>query len=267
MAKILITGGKGILGRAVVPKLLTRGHDVAVATRHPGQRTDGVVELYLNLASGDGLDEALESIDVVIHAATDAVHANQVDVAGTVALVTVAGKAGVGHFVYPSIVGIDDHAFAYYRVKKAVEDIIERSGIPHTIQRITQFHQFPVRLADAQRWLPVVLAPSNVEFQVLDVTVAAERLADLVDAGPSRRAPDLGGARPIPVEHLIRSYLRARGSHRPVLAVRVPGATGRDFRAGLQLSNDHSGASPTWEEFLGAISDRRAVVGTCGTVE
>jgi len=260
MATVLVTGGKGILGRSLVPKLLERGHDVRIATRSPKERNDGASETLLDLETTDGLTEALNGIEIVVHAATDAVHAKQVDVAGTDALVAAAADAGVRHLVYPSIVGIDNHAFGYYRVKKAAEEIIETCPVPHTIQRITQFHQFPARLADAQRWMPVVLAPSGVEFQVLDVGVAARRLADLVDADPSGRAPDLGGAEPMPVKHLIRSYLRAGGSHRPVLGVRVPGATGRDFRAGLQLSDDRSGGSPTWDDFLKAVRDRRSRV-------
>jgi uncharacterized protein YbjT (DUF2867 family) len=253
MVSILVTGGTGILGRSLVPKLLERGHSVAVATRAPREHTDGARQVFLDLTNGDGLGAAVANTEVIVHAATDAVHAKQVDIAGTAALLEAAAGAGVEHFVYPSIVGIDGHAFGYYRVKKAVEELIESSGVPYTIQRITQFHQFPVRLADAQRWMPIVLAPSRVEFQVLDVSVAAERLAQLVAAGPSGRAADLGGAEPLAVEHLIRSYLRARGSHRPVVGVRVPGATGRDFRAGLQLSDDHTGASPTWDEFLADV--------------
>lgn len=260
MATILVTGGKGVLGRSLVPVLIDRGHGVRIATRSPENRGDGAVDARLDLATGEGMADALHGIGTVVHAATDAVHARQVDIAGTALLLEAAARAGVEHVIYPSIVGIDNHAFAYYRVKKAAEEIVENAGIPYTIQRITQFHQFPARLADAQRWMPVVLAPSGVEFQVLDVGVAARRLADLVDADPSGRAPDLGGAEPIPVKHLIRSYLRAGGSHRPVFGVRVPGATGRDFRAGLQLSDDRSGGSPTWDDFLQVVRDRRSRV-------
>lgn len=258
MASILVTGGKGVLGRSLVPVLLERGYDVRVATRSPQERDGGAAEVRLDLASGAGLAESLAGVDVVVHSATDAVRTKEVDIAGTESLVTAAGSAGVKHLIYPSIVGVDHHAFPYYQAKKTAEEIVERSGVPYTIQRITQFHQFPARLADAQRWMPVVLAPGGVEFQVLDVSVAAVRLADLVDAGPSGRVSDLGGLEPIPVKRLIRSYLRARGSRRPVVGIRVPGAIGRDFRAGQQLTSDHSGASPTWDEFLQRIADRRS---------
>lgn len=252
---ILVTGGKGVLGRRVVNELIEHGHEVVVATRHPRDRSDGVRETELNLATGAGLPAALVAIDTIIHAATDATHAKQVDIAGTATMLEAAAGAGIAHILYPSIVGIDHHAFAYYRTKRVVEGLIEQSGVPFTIQRTTQFHQFPARLADAQRKLPVVLAPSHVEFQVLDVGVAASRLVQLAEMGPSGRMADIGGGEALPVAYLIRSYLRARGSHRPVVPVRVPGQTGRDFRAGLQLSDDHSGATPTWEEFLAGVRD------------
>ncbi len=262
MHRILVTGGTGTLGRRLVPRLLARGHEVVVSSRQPGRRDDGAAEVRLDLATADGLATAVAGVDTIVHAATDAARVKRVDLEGTAALLAASSEAGVGHLVYPSIVGIDDHAFAYYRAKKAVEEMIERSGVPYTILRTTQFHQFPARIADAQRRLPIVLAPSGVAFQVLDADVAAARLAELIEAGPSGRASDLGGAEPLQVRDLIRQYMRARGSRRPVVGLRVPGAAGRDFRAGLQLSDDHSGASPTWEDFLSGVGTARSGVPT-----
>ena len=40
-------------------------------------------------------------------------------------LALAAARAGVGHIVYPSIVGIDDHPFPYYRAKLAAERATE----------------------------------------------------------------------------------------------------------------------------------------------
>ena len=58
-------------------------------------------------------------------------------------LVTAAAKAGSPHFVQPSIVGIDAMAaWGYVKAKLAVERIVENSGLPWTILRITQFYSY-----------------------------------------------------------------------------------------------------------------------------
>jgi hypothetical protein len=51
--------------------------------------------------------------------------------------------APVGNRLDPrfSIVGIDAIQYRYYRRKLECEQIIERSNIPHTILRATQFHE------------------------------------------------------------------------------------------------------------------------------
>jgi hypothetical protein len=58
--------------------------------------------------------------------------------------------------------------------------------------------------------------------------------------GPQvRTATDLAGA-----------YLQAAGRHRPVLAVRVPGAVFAGYRQGGHLAPDHAVGHRTWEQFL-----------------
>jgi hypothetical protein len=49
---------------------------------------------------------------------------------------------------------------------------------------------------------------------------------------------------------LLRGYLRARGKHRPIVPVRLPGKAARAFRAGANLSPQRAVGRRTWEEFL-----------------
>ena len=85
MTRILVTGGTGTLGSALVPRLVARGHEVRSLSRHgaptadpdAGADTDakaasaaGVSQVRGDVRSGEGLDRALTDIDVVIHAAT-----------------------------------------------------------------------------------------------------------------------------------------------------------------------------------------------------
>jgi hypothetical protein len=53
---------------------------------------------------------------------------------------------------------------------------------------------------------------------------------------------------------LLRGYLRARGKHRPILPVHIPGNAARALRAGANLAPDHPAGHRTWEDFLAAQS-------------
>ena len=68
--KVLVTGGTGHLGSAIVELLEERSHDVRVLARHPGD--DPVVEwVQGDLATGEGVRPAVAGAETVIHAATN----------------------------------------------------------------------------------------------------------------------------------------------------------------------------------------------------
>jgi len=70
--KILITGGTGLIGRHLIPRLLTLGHTVCVVTRSPEkarQVLDARVELWPGLQNISSLDD----IDAVINLAGEAI--------------------------------------------------------------------------------------------------------------------------------------------------------------------------------------------------
>jgi len=94
-----------------------------------------------SLETGEGLDTAVAGTEVIIHAASSSTRrAQQVDVVGTERLLAAAHRAGVGHFIYISIVGIEQVPFPYYRYKLAAEKLVEAGGVPWSILRTTQFH-------------------------------------------------------------------------------------------------------------------------------
>ena len=248
---ILVTGGTGTLGRPTVERLRAAGRDVRILSRTPGPgRVNG------DLTTGVGLAEAMQGIDTVLHLATST---GKQDVAQAQRLVDVARAAGVGHLVFISIVGVDVNPYPYYRAKFESEQVIERSGIPYTILRATQFHDFIAMFLRLQRRLPFIIS-LDVPDQPIAVEEVAERLVELVDAGPSGRVADIGGPQQLPLRTLIDIWQRAHGTRKPVWTWHLFGRIVRSFKAG-----DHMTALPgygreTFEQF--AARDAAAVDAT-----
>ncbi|ASR37252.1 hypothetical protein BAY61_22160 [Prauserella marina] len=247
MAKrILITGGTGRLGRVLVPRLLDAGHPVRVLTRR--RREHGPVGWAVgDLRAPGGLADVTAATDVVIHLATTN---GRGDLAATGNLVEEAKRTGTPHLVYVSIVGVEDIPLGYYRTKLACERLVERSGLPWTIVRATQFHELIAAIFHAQRWSPVTLVPSGVRFQPVDVTEVAATLVPIVSGAPANRAPDIGGPEVRDAAGLARDYLRAKGRRRPVSAIPLPGKIMRGFREGHNLADTAVMGRITFADFL-----------------
>jgi uncharacterized protein YbjT (DUF2867 family) len=248
--QILITGATGTLGQVVARQLRDAGQPVRLLSRRP-RPADAEAELdwaVSDLASGAGLDAALDGATVVIHCASDPRTAGA-DLEAATRLVK-AAQGGRPHLVYVSIVGVDRIPLRYYTEKLAVEQLIERSGVPCTILRATQFHELLLGLMQRLVRLPIVTVPAGTSFQPVDVAEVAARLIRLARGLPVGRAPDLGGPQVRSAADLARTYLRIRGQRRPVVAVRMPGAIARAYRDGGQLAPEHQGSGRTWDEFL-----------------
>ncbi len=249
VARVLVTGGTGELGRAVVGRLLAAGAEVRVLSRreHPDV-PPGVGVVQGDLVSGAGVAEAIAGVGIIVHCASNGRRSG--DVEGTRRLVGAAAEAGVAHLAYISIVGVDRNPFAYYHAKLEAEEIVAAGRVPWTILRATQFHGLLWRVLRAQGRLPAVLVPRGFRFQPIDSSEVATRLVDLALGGPAGRAPDMGGPEARTAEDVARAYLAAAGLRRPLLRVPVPGAVGRAFRAGAQLAPGHADGTITWDDYL-----------------
>src|SRR6185503_14082764 len=98
--------------------------------------------------------------------------------------------------------------------------------------------------------LPVVPVPSGFQFQPVDTDEVAARLVELALGAPAGLVPDMAGPRVSSMADLLRTYLRARGKHRLLVPVRLPGQAARAVRAGANLAPDRAVGHLTWEEFL-----------------
>ena len=242
---VLVTGGTGTLGAPAVDRL--RGHGV------PGEREVRVLSRHAgagrfvgDLKSGSGLDDALRGVTTVLHLATSFVGG---DSRMTQNLLVAAQKAGVAHVVYVSIVGIDKISLGYYREKLECERIVTASPLPHTIIRVTQVHNLVASLFAAQRYSPVLFAPS-IRVQSIEVEEVATRLVELVDGEPAGRVADIGGPERLTGRQLADEWKRYRGSRRPVWPVGLPGGAFRALAAGSNLVDGEPYGVGTFRAFL-----------------
>jgi uncharacterized protein YbjT (DUF2867 family) len=244
--RFLVTGGTGSLGSRVVKRLRGAGHGVRILSRSGRPDT-----LRGDLATDEGLEAAVEGVETVVHCASSPIRTRQVDVEGTQRLLRAAGRAGVSHLVFISVVGVDRNPyFPYYRSKLETERIVERSGVPWTILRATQFHGFLLLFIRSLGRLPVMPAPKGFRFQPIDVGEVAGRVTELALAASAGRVPDVGGPEVRTFADLARAYLGVAGLRRRVVEAPFPGRMARALREGAQLAPDGRYGEVRWEEFL-----------------
>lgn len=260
MARILVTGATGPLGRHTVSRLLARNHQVRILTHHAIPSSQPDVEMVSgDLVTGAGLEAALDGIEVVIHLASNSQQALATDVGGTRNLLAAAALASAArpappHIVYISIIGVDRSNMPYYVAKHAAEALIAASGLPYSILRATQFHGFIASIlrslgVDTQ---PEITVPAGVRVQSVAVGEVAERLVTLAELGPLGHIAEMGGPQALDLETMARTYLRvcdpARAAHVRTGPLQSPMYDA--WRTGDNLAPDHAFGVMTWEEYL-----------------
>jgi uncharacterized protein YbjT (DUF2867 family) len=133
--KILVTGGSGLIGKGVLPKLQERGHDVRELSRHAKDGWRG------DVADAESIRGAAAGCDAILHIAGIAEEEPpertfaRVNVEGTRNLLGEAERSGVKRFVYISSLGADRGSSAYHKSKLEAETLVERSPLDWTIVR------------------------------------------------------------------------------------------------------------------------------------
>jgi uncharacterized protein YbjT (DUF2867 family) len=244
---VLVTGGTGRLGQKLIAPLQEAGHTV----RQMSRRGTGPGGVRGDLATGRDLHLAVAGADVVVHAASDPRGDPwQVDVAGTRRLVQAVDRDRLRHLVYVSIVGVDRIPYGYYRAKFAAEQVLLASGLPVTLVRVTQFHDFVDLLLDTARRGPVLPVPMGWRVQPVDTGEVATHLVDIVGRPPAGDVVEYGGPEDSSAADLARTWVAARAPGTHVVATPVPGRLGSALRDGAALPSGGERGRRTYAEHL-----------------
>jgi uncharacterized protein YbjT (DUF2867 family) len=209
--QITVIGASGLIGTKVVDLLTADGHDVVAASRASG----------VDVLTGDGLAEALSGADALV----DVVNSPSFEddpvmeffTKSATNLVDAAKRAGVGHYVCLSIVGIDDLPDSgYMRAKVVQEKVITESGVPYTIVRATQFAEFTDGITASMTVGDEVRVPVALIQPVAADKVAAEVARAAVTA-PLGGVVNIGGPEKISFEQMARAVLADRGEDKTVV--------------------------------------------------
>lgn len=254
MARVLVTGGTGVLGREVVPRLVEAKHTVRVMSRRSGESNAlGDVEwAQADIMTGEGLADAVRKVEIIVHAASSPFKkTKETDVEGTRKLLEAAKAAGVSNFFYISIVGIDRINFGYYKAKLAAEKVVEEGGVPYTSLRATQFHPL---LADTMlptmKKGPLMFLPGSIKFQLIDPGEVAAHIVATLANGPGGRLPDIGGPQVQNAKEIAREWKAATGKSYLTVPVPAVGFLSAMAKA-YNCCPDNVGGKITFREWLG----------------
>jgi uncharacterized protein YbjT (DUF2867 family) len=262
MDTVLVTGGTGHLGRDLVPRL-KRSYRVRVLARSRGSHSD-VEWIRGDLATGEGLADALAGTQTVIHAATLSPAARRgyflpkdlwsspaaVDRDGTARLLEQSASAGVGHIIYVSIIGIDKPRIPYLRRKLEAENLVRASPIPWSIARAAQFHWLLDRMFGKMARLPLVPLPANLPLEPVDTTDFADYLVESAGNGPRGRLADFGGPEALTFGRAFEQWRKIRECRPRTISVPLP-SFAKNAAGAMSLSDPGSRrGAVTWAHWL-----------------
>ena len=223
--KIAVVGASGLIGTKVAELLRADRHDVVAASRSSG----------VDVLTGAGLAEALAGADVLVDVTnspsfeTDAVLSFFTTSATN--LVSAGRKAGVGHYVALSIVGVDNLPDSgYMRAKVAQERIITGSGRPYSIVRATQFAEFTDAIVQSMTAGHEVRVPDAL-IEPIPADDVAAAVARAAAAEPINGIINFGGPKTITFAQLARESLRRA---RDVTSTVIVDPTARYYGAALE---------------------------------
>lgn len=246
--RILVTGSTGQLGTALLKQLKDLDYQVKITSRRKPKGVD-FPWVYSDLLSGEGLEEAVKDVDVIIHAATSPMkNAENIEVVGFEKLLSKLQHIKL--FIYPSIVGIEKIPFKYYRLKYKAEELLKNSSVPFTIARATQFHSFVESLFLSKAFLKRYIMPGKIKFQSVDVNEFASYLIDLINKGHQGNLEDFCGPEVLTLKEMAELKIKINNESNTVLTIPFSGKLYNALLEGKNTNPMQKQGRITYEEYL-----------------
>ncbi len=238
---ILLTGGTGFIGRALVRQLVESGYPVRTLVR-PSPQTPNLprgvpVEVaVVSLGDARGLRAAMRDVDTIIHLAGGegrGGRANllETDIRGAQNLSQAAADAGIQRILYLSHLGADRaSAFPVLKAKGIAEEHIRRSGVPHTILRGSivfgpedNFTTSIMRLIRLNPFFFLLPGEGNVLLQPLWVEdLVAALLLVLQNPSTENKTYEIGGAEYFTFRQIVETLLSVSRKNRLLVPFSLP---------------------------------------------
>ncbi len=142
--KVFITGGTGYLGRRLIEKLLTQGHEVRALVR-PGSENKlppGCKAILGNALDSSSYASQIAPADIFVQlvgvahpSPAKAKEFRSIDFVSATEAIKVAPEAGIKHFIYLSVAHPAPMMKAYIQVRSECERLLRDSGMNATILR------------------------------------------------------------------------------------------------------------------------------------
>lgn len=235
---ILVTGGTGFIGGALIRRLVELDYPVRTLVRPSAKspnlpRGVAVDVAVSSLTDERGLRAAMVGVDTVYHLASGEwrgpkASLMQIDIQGTRAVVEAARDAGVQRIFYLSHLGADRaSAYSVLKAKGIAEEFIRRSGIDYTIIRSSIVYGpgdgFTSGIARILGGLPgIFLMPGDgkVQLQPLWIEDLVTGLSWAIDDPDTHnRTIEIGGPEYLTFRQIVDEVMLQTGQRRMIVNI------------------------------------------------
>jgi uncharacterized protein YbjT (DUF2867 family) len=262
---LLLTGATGLVGSALLRRLIAEGQPVRCLVRDP--RRLGPQRVRVQIALGDLADppsfrNAMRGVDTVVHLAASTRDQSRGSIEELAAIATwrmvdAAQRAGVKRFVFFSTLGASTHHRArLFRAKALAEHAVRESDM-HSIVIAPSLVYAPrdrwLTLIERLSLLPVV--PVSGRGRAVCQPIWAEDVAECVAAAlraagnagqeTSHKRYELAGPQTMTYSEVINAVLGSLDRERPLLPIPTPVVSRTLHVLGRAM---HASMPITWDE-------------------